>query len=47
MGEAQGDEESIKQLLKDLNRGPTHAHVVKLEKSEVDIKDGESSFVVE
>ena len=44
VGEAQGDEESIKKLLKDINNGPSAAHVVKVEKSEIDVKDGESSF---
>ncbi|MCJ1376793.1 hypothetical protein MMC20_008038 [Loxospora ochrophaea] len=43
-GEAQGDEESIKKLLKDLNNGPSLAHVVKLEKSDMDVKEGESGF---
>ncbi|MCJ1354202.1 MAG: hypothetical protein MMC33_004189 [Icmadophila ericetorum] len=45
-GEAQGDEEAIKKLLKDLNNGPSYAHVVKLEKSEIDVVEGESEFVV-
>ncbi|MCJ1304129.1 hypothetical protein MMC08_006941 [Hypocenomyce scalaris] len=45
-GEAQGDEESIQKYLKDLNSGPSPAHVVKVEKSEQDAKAGESSFEV-
>lgn len=45
-GEAQGDEESIQKYLKDLDSGPSAAHVVKVEKSEQDAKDGESSFEV-
>lgn len=45
-GEAQGDEESVQKYLKDLNHGPSAAHVVKLEKSELEAKDGESSFEV-
>lgn len=45
-GEAQGDEASLQKLMKDLNRGPSAAHVVKLEKSEQDVKEGESSFDV-
>ena len=45
-GEAQGDEEALKKLLKDLNNGPSHAHVVKLEKSEIDVVEGENDFVV-
>ena len=43
-GEAQGDEESLQKLLKDLNRGPSLAHVVKVEKSEQEVKEGEHSF---
>ncbi|KAI9810848.1 MAG: hypothetical protein M1827_006055 [Pycnora praestabilis] len=43
-GEAQGDEESLQKLLKDINQGPSAAHVVKVEKSEADVKEGESSF---
>lgn len=45
-GEAQGDEEALKKLLKDLNDGPSHAHVVKLEKSEIDVVEGEKDFEV-
>ena len=43
-GEAQGDDESIQKFLKDLNEGPSAAHVVKVEKSETEVKDDESSF---
>ena len=43
-GEAQGDDDSIQKLLKDLDQGPSAAHVVKVEKAEIDIKDGEASF---
>ena len=45
-GEAQGNDEDIKKLLKDLNKGPLAAHVVKVEKQELDLKEGESSFEV-
>ncbi|ODH44729.1 hypothetical protein ACO22_00719, partial [Paracoccidioides brasiliensis] len=45
-GEAQGDEASLAKLFKDLNQGPRHAQVVKLEKSDIEPKDGETSFVV-
>ncbi|MCJ1248808.1 hypothetical protein MMC30_006028 [Trapelia coarctata] len=45
-GEAQGRDEDIKKLLKDLDKGPSAAHVVKLEKQELDLKEGESSFEV-
>lgn len=43
-GEAQGDDEGIRKFLKDINEGPKRAHVVKVQKSEVEPKDGESSF---
>ncbi len=43
-GEAQGDEESLQKFLREINEGPKHAHVVKVEKSTIDTKDGESSF---
>ncbi|KAI9781143.1 MAG: hypothetical protein M1839_006251 [Geoglossum umbratile] len=46
-GEAQGDEDSLKKLLADINRGPTYAHVVKLEKSEKDTDGSETSFKIE
>ncbi|KAA6413394.1 MAG: acylphosphatase [Lasallia pustulata] len=45
-GEVQGDAESIQKYLKDLNSGPSAAHVVKVEKSEQEAKEGESSFEV-
>ena len=45
-GEAQGSEDGIQALLKDLDRGPTHAHVVKLEKQEIDVVEGEEGFEV-
>ncbi|KAH6676667.1 acylphosphatase [Halenospora varia] len=45
-GEAQGDEDGIQKLLKDIDKGPTHAHVVKLEKSEINVVEGESGFEV-
>jgi acylphosphatase len=45
-GEAQGEDEKLQMLLKDLDRGPTHAHVVKLETQEIEVVDGESGFEV-
>ena len=45
-GEAQGDDELIAKLLKDIDKGPRHARVVKLEKSEIDLQDGESDFTI-
>ncbi|KAI9673955.1 MAG: hypothetical protein M1817_002161 [Caeruleum heppii] len=43
-GEAQGEEANIKKLLSDLDQGPSRAHVNKVEQSETDLKQGESSF---
>jgi acylphosphatase len=45
-GEAQGDESSVQKLLKDVDRGPRLAHVVKLEKSEIESKEGEINFSI-
>jgi acylphosphatase len=45
-GEAQGEEDGLQKLLKDLDRGPTHAHVVKLEKNEIELEDGETGFEI-
>jgi len=46
IGEAQGAGESLRKLLKDLNNGPAAAHVVKVEKEALDLKEGEKSFSV-
>jgi acylphosphatase len=46
-GEAQGSADSIKSYLKELNNGPSAAHVVKVDKEEIGVKDGESSFRVQ
>jgi len=43
-GEAQGPDESLQKLLKDIDRGPSAAHVVKVEKSEVEVREGERGF---
>lgn len=45
-GEAQGHEDSIKKLLKEINNGPRHAHVVKVEKKDIELQEGESHFGV-
>jgi len=45
-GEAQGADADVQALLAALNKGPTHAHVVKLEKQEIDVVDGETEFKV-
>lgn len=43
-GEAQGEEESIKHFLKDLNKGPTAAHVVRVDRTDKEIMEGEGEF---
>lgn len=45
-GEAQGDEETLKKLFQQLDKGPRLAHVVKLEKRELEPKEGEDHFAV-
>ncbi|EGZ77740.1 Acylphosphatase [Neurospora crassa] len=45
-GEAQGDETSVAQLIKDLKKGPTHALVSKLDVEDRELVDGESGFQV-
>ena len=43
-GEAQGSDEGIQKLLKVLQSGPPAASVTKVDHSEIDVKEGESSF---
>lgn len=45
-GEAQGEDDILQMFMKDIDKGPTHAHVVKLEKSEIEVVDGETGFEV-
>ena len=45
-GEAQGEEDGVQKLLKDIDKGPTHSHIVKLEKAEIEVVEGESGFEV-
>jgi acylphosphatase len=45
-GEVQGEENLVQKILKDVNNGPRHAKVVKMDKSEIDLQDGEQDFVV-
>ncbi len=45
-GEAQGDEVAIASFLKDIDRGPRHAKVVRLDKEDRDVVDGETGFEV-
>ncbi|KAJ5173196.1 acylphosphatase [Penicillium capsulatum] len=45
-GEAQGDEETIQKFLTQISRGPRLAHVVKLEKREMEPTQNEDHFAV-
>ncbi|KAF8846565.1 Acylphosphatase [Acephala macrosclerotiorum] len=45
-GEAQGEDDVLSKFMKDVNKGPTHSHVVKVEKKELDVIDGETEFEV-
>jgi hypothetical protein len=45
-GEAQGAEENIQKLVRDLNEGPRHAHVTKVDHKEIETVDGEGGFEV-
>ena len=45
-GEAQGAEENIQKLVRDLNGGPRHAHVTKVDHKEIETVDGEEGFEV-
>ncbi|WYZ42910.1 hypothetical protein EsH8_VI_000609 [Colletotrichum jinshuiense] len=45
-GEAQGDEESLKKFLKDVDEGPRSAKVVKLDQEERDLIEDEKDFLV-
>ncbi|KAI2638078.1 acylphosphatase [Xylaria nigripes] len=45
-GEAQGTPDAIKQFLVAIDQGPRLAHVVRLDKEQRDVIDGETEFVV-
>lgn len=45
-GEIQGEPDLVQKLLKDVDKGPRHAHVVKLEKSDINIQEDETSFEI-
>lgn len=45
-GEIQGEDGLVQKLLQDVNKGPRHAHVVKLEKSDIETAEGESAFTI-
>ncbi|KAK0733910.1 acylphosphatase, partial [Lasiosphaeria miniovina] len=45
-GEAQGTEEAISNFLKNVDNGPNHAHVVRLDREERDVVEDEAGFEV-
>ncbi|CAH0016165.1 unnamed protein product [Clonostachys rhizophaga] len=45
-GEAQGSIEAMKQFLQAVDKGPRHAHVVKLDKEGRDLVEDESAFEI-
>ncbi|GKT63539.1 acylphosphatase [Colletotrichum tofieldiae] len=45
-GEAQGSEDALKKLLKDIDEGPRSAKVVKLDQEERDLIEDEEGFLV-
>ncbi|TGJ82271.1 hypothetical protein E0Z10_g6489 [Xylaria hypoxylon] len=45
-GEAQGSPDAIKQFLKAIDQGPRYARVVKLDKDNRDLIEGETQFEV-
>ena len=45
-GEAQGDENNVSQLMKDVDKGPPGSEVVKLTQEPRDVVQGEKSFTV-
>jgi Acylphosphatases len=45
-GEAQGSDEKVKKFLQRIDKGPSMAHVVKLEKRDLDVRHDEEGFTV-
>ncbi|KAH8704803.1 acylphosphatase family protein [Talaromyces proteolyticus] len=45
-GEIQGEDNQVQKLLQDVNDGPRHAHVTKLEKGAIETEPGEAGFEV-
>ena len=45
-GEAQGEESTLKQFLKDIDQGPSHSKVMKVDHEDRDVQEGESQFEV-
>lgn len=47
VGEAQGSQEAVASFLKELDKGPKHAHVVRLDKEEMSAKSAEHVFEIQ
>ena len=45
-GEAQGADEALQKMVKEIGVGPPHAYVVKVETEEIPVVEGEKDFVV-
>ncbi|KAL2269829.1 hypothetical protein VTJ83DRAFT_2013 [Remersonia thermophila] len=45
-GEAQGEEDNVREFLRHVDKGPKHAHVCKLEQEEREVVDGEEGFEI-
>ncbi|CAI7670947.1 unnamed protein product [Penicillium bialowiezense] len=45
-GEAQGSDDTMQEFFQQVNKGPRMAHVVKLEKRDLEPRDGEDHFSV-
>ena len=45
-GEAQGDPSSLAEFLKDVDSGPRGSHVVKLDKEDREVVEGEAGFEI-
>lgn len=45
-GEAQGEEPSLSNFLKDVDSGPRGSHVVRLDKEEREVVEGEEEFLI-
>ncbi|KAF8247526.1 acylphosphatase, partial [Wilcoxina mikolae CBS 423.85] len=43
-GQAQGTEENLGAFLKEVDKGPPNAHVVRLDRREIPLKEGEEGF---
>ncbi|KAK4178821.1 Acylphosphatase-like domain-containing protein [Triangularia setosa] len=45
-GEAQGQDDALAKFLKEVDKGPKHSHVVKLDKEVRDVIEGEEGFEI-